>query len=296
MLSHNILDKNLLSEKNEGAQLNENIPDGTYTSALYGDKEQITKRFSKEVDNILSHVSYLTVLLMHRDDFDYLNFNEVKRKQTPVKTILEALGDSKIKANYSMIGLSNWRTERINKSIELANKYPNLPKPALNSPYFSLFEMSNRSIHAGGVQVFHNEMMNKDFQKGIKIMSYSPLCGFSILDKSEPRWENAKKEAKNKYDKGDPYWQNVYNAIFTKENEKRYYRVVDFTQKFNEKNKTDYTVDQMINAYALAHIRTDFLTIGPTNIEQLKRTISSLKLSHELTKENLEYLYDGKTN
>ena len=192
-----------------------------------------------------------------------------------------------------MIGLSNWKTQRVNESLELANKYTNLPKPVLNSPYFSLFEMTNRTIHAGGVQVNHKDMMNKDFQKGIKIMPYSPLGGFSILDKPEPRWENAKKEAKKEYDKGDPYWQNVYYAIFTQENKERYYRVVDFTKKFNEKHKTTYTIDQMINAYALAHTRTDFLTIGAITIEQLKRTVVSLKLSHLLTPKNLDYLYKG---
>ena len=46
--------------------------------------------------------------------------------------------------------------------------------------------MSKRTIHAGGIQVTHKEMMDENFQKGIKIMPYSPLGGFSIFDKPEP--------------------------------------------------------------------------------------------------------------
>jgi len=294
LVKNNILDKNIIQSKNKAIKLKNVIPNGTYASRLYGSKEQITSRVSKELDGIYKDINLLTIFLMHRDDSDYFKFNQIEREQTPVKNILEALGDPKIANKYWMIGLSNWQTKRVNEAIALADKYKNLPKPILNSPYFSLFEMTSRTIHAGGVQVTHKDMMNKDFQKGIKIMPYSPLGGFSILDKPEPRWENAKKEAKKKYDNGDPYWQNVYNSIFTPENEKRYYRVVDFTKKFNKEHKTNYTEDQMINAYALAHTRMDFLTIGPTTIEQLRRTVDSLKLSHMLTPQNLEYLYNGK--
>ncbi len=294
LTTNNVLDSNLIKPKNNGMRLNQNTPAGTYSSRLYGSKEQITHRVSDEINNIREHLSNLTVFLMHRDDSDFFKFNQVKREQTPVKTILESLNDPKIKSKYDMIGLSNWKTQRVNESLALANKYPNLPKPVLNSPYFSLFEMSDiATIHAGGVQVFHRDMMNKDFEKGIKMMTYSPLGGFSILDKPEPRWENAKKAAKEKFDIGDAYWQNVYYAIFSSKNQERYYRVVEFTKKFNVTHKTDYTIDQMINAYALAHVRADFLTVGPINIDQLRRTVNSIKLSHILTTEDLEYLYNG---
>jgi aryl-alcohol dehydrogenase-like predicted oxidoreductase len=293
LIKNNIFDKNILLSE-DGTRILKDTPPGTYSSRLYGNKEQITDRISEELGHILNNLYSPTVLLMHRDDFDSINFKEIKRSQTPVKTILEALGDEKVKNKYWIMGVSNWKTERINEALKIANKYNNLPKPVLNSPYFSLFEMSEQTIHARGIQVTHKDMMNSTFQKGIKIMPYSPLGGFSILDKPEPRWENAKKDAKHKYDKGDPYWKNVYSAIFTQKNESRYYRVVDFTKKFNKKHKTNYTIDQMINAYALAHTRTDFLTIGPINIEQLRRSISSIKLSHSLTSNDLEYLYDGK--
>jgi aryl-alcohol dehydrogenase-like predicted oxidoreductase len=136
-------------------------------------------------------------------------------------------------------------------------------------------------------------MMDPTFQEGIKLMPYSPLGGFSILDKPQPRWENARKDAKKKFDDGNPYWQNVFNSIFTEANHKRYERVTEFTEKFNKQNNTDYTVDQMINAYALAHKRTDFLTVGPITVEQLRRTIGAVKLSRKLTEADLEYLYSG---
>jgi len=296
LIKNNILDKNTIPSKNKSIKLKNTIPNGTYASRLYGTNKQITSRVSKELNDIYKNINPLTIFLMHRDDSDYFKFNKIKREQTPVKNILEALGDPKIANKYWMIGLSNWQTQRVNEAVTLADKYTNLPKPILNSPYFSLFEMSTKTIHAGGIQVTHKDMMNSNFQKGIKIMPYSPLGGFSILDKPEPRWENAKKEAKKKYDNGDPYWQNVYHSIFTLKNEERYYRVVDFTKKFNKEHKTNYTEDQMINAYALAHVRMDFLVVGSITIEQLRRTVSSLKLSHMLTRKNLEYLYDGKEN
>jgi aryl-alcohol dehydrogenase-like predicted oxidoreductase len=49
----------------------------------------------------------------------------------------------------------------------------------------------------------------------------------------------------------------------------------------------------MVNAYALAHKRADFLVIGPITIEQLRRTVASLKLSKMLKPEDLDYLYYG---
>jgi aryl-alcohol dehydrogenase-like predicted oxidoreductase len=50
----------------------------------------------------------------------------------------------------------------------------------------------------------------------------------------------------------------------------------------------------MANAYVLAHKRADFITVGPINLEQLRRTVASIKLSHLLTETDLNYLYSGK--
>jgi aryl-alcohol dehydrogenase-like predicted oxidoreductase len=206
---------------------------------------------------------------------------------------MQALSAGELTNRYWMLGWSNWEADRINQSIKLSSKYLELPKPVINSAYFSLFEMSERTIHAGGVQVTHQEMNNPEFEKGINQMSYSPLGGFSIFDKPEPIWENAKKSAKEKYDQGDAYWQNVYPAIFTDANQARYNRVVEFTKKFNQDHGTNYTIDQMINAYALAHKRSDFLAVGPITVEQLRRTVASLKLSKMLTDADLNYLHSG---
>jgi aryl-alcohol dehydrogenase-like predicted oxidoreductase len=271
-----------------------NVPPGTYASRLFGSKKQIVNRVSEEIGHSSNNLNsrIIAIYLMHRDDNDFVRFKRVPREQTSVRTIMEALGDPRIAGLYWMVGWSNWETERVNESIGLATD-SRLPKPVLNSPFFSLFEMSERSIHAGGIQVTHKEMMDLSFQEGIKLMSYSPLGGFSILDKPEPRWENAKRAAKKKFDDGDPYWQNVFNSIFTEANQKRYERVIAFTEKYNRENITDYTVDQMVNAYALAHKRTDFLTVGPITVEQLKRTVGALKLSRMLTEADLEYLYSG---
>ena len=270
------------------------VPAGTYASRLFGAKDQIKRRVAEELGHTVTNLNNdVTVYLMHRDDGDFLKFNEIERNKTPVETIMRALSDPELSSKYWTIGWSNWETDRINDSLRLAEGDTTLLKPTFNSAYFSLFEMSSRSIHAGGVQVTHEEMMDPNFQSGIKLSPYSPLGGFSVLDKPEPRWENAKRAAKAKYDAGDPYWQNVFYSIFTVANEARYERVEDFTKKFNREHNTAYTIDQMINAYALAHKRTDFLTVGPINIEQLRRSVGALKLARMLTKQDLDYLYYG---
>ncbi|MBI2520355.1 MAG: aldo/keto reductase [Bdellovibrio sp.] len=280
---------------NDEASELKNVPPGTYASRLYGNESQIKTRVTEEMGHSLRNLNdNITVYLMHRDDGDYFKFDEVKRQKTAVHTIMQALSAEQISSKFTFLGWSNWQTVRINESIKLAEQNPALTRPMLNSPYFSLFEMSKRTIHAGGVQVTHKEMMDENFQKGIKIMPYSPLGGFSIFDKPEPKWENAKKAAKLKYDQGDAYWKNVYHAIFTAENQARYERVVKFTEEFNQNHSTNYTLDQMINAYALAHKRTDFLAVGPITVEQLRRTVASLKLARMLTDSDLEYLYSGK--
>lgn len=271
-----------------------NVPPGTYASRLYGDSTQIERRISEEIGHTKANLGAdLVVYLMHRDDGDYFKFDDVRRTKSPVLSILKALSDRNLSDQYSLIGWSNWETARVNESVQLAANDPALVRPTFNSAYFSLFEMSSRTIHAGGVQVTHSEMMNSNFQKGVLQNPYSPLGGFSIFDKPEPRWENAKKSAKEKYDAGDAYWQNVFHSIFTQENEKRFRRVEDFTKTFNSTHNTTYTIDQMINAYALAHERTDFLTVGPVTVEQLRRTVAALKLSRMLTQKDLEYLYSG---
>lgn len=272
----------------------ENVPPGTYASRLFGTVGQIRDRVAEEIGNSYNQLNQdITIYLMHRDDGDFFKFKRVEREQTPVRDIMEALSAPEVSSKYWMIGWSNWKTDRIDESIKLSQEHSDLTLPALNSPYFSLFEMSGRTIHAGGVQVTHKEMNDPHFQKGIKLMSYSPLGGFSIFDKPEPRWENAKKDAKEKFDRGDAYWQNVFKAIFTDANKARYDRVVKFTEEFNKNHNSNYSVDQMVNAYALAHTRTDFLTVGPITVEQLRRTVGSLKLSHMLTSEDLDYLYGG---
>jgi aryl-alcohol dehydrogenase-like predicted oxidoreductase len=272
-----------------------NVPPGTYASRLYGSVEQIKGRVLEEITHSSFQLNQdITIYLMHRDDADFVKFREIEREQTPVRNIMEALSSPLISSQYWMVGWSNWRTDRVNTSVDLAEKNPAFSQPAFNSPYFSLFEMSSRSIHAGGIQVTHREMMDLNFQKGIRISPYSPLGGFSILDQPEPSWENAKKAAKEKYDAGDAYWQNVFHAIFTDANEARWNRVVMFTSDFNAKRGTHYTIDQMINAYALSHPRTDFLTVGPITVEQLRRTVASIELARMLTPKDLEYLYSGQ--
>ncbi len=253
-------------------------------------------RISKELIHTRANLkNEIDVYLMHRDDGDAVGFEPVLREKAPVARILEAISAPEISSQFKIMGLSNWQTSRINESLRLVSAHKNLIRPQINSPYFSLFEMSGKTIHALGVQVVHSEMLDPDFQKGIKIMPYSPLGGFSILDKPVPEWENAKKSAYKKHLAGDPYWKNVYPAIFTLENEARWYRAVSFIASFNKEHNTSYTIDQLLNAYVLAHPRTDMLAIGAIKVEQVRRTVKALQLSKLLSIRDLEFLYSGTT-
>ena len=262
---------------------------GTYSSRLKGAKEEIARGVLEEIktsDKQLNH--NITIYLMHRDDADFQDYARVERPRTPVRTILEALALPEIRSKYSMLGVSNWDTPRINEAQAEAKRDPALPRPVLSSPYFSLLEMSSITTHSGGVQVKHADMLDPDFQNGIKIMTYSPLGGFSIIRKG---WENAKRDALELKNNGDRYWGHAYDAIFHEANEKRFSRALKFTEKFNAAHRTHYTVDQVLNAYVLAHKRVDFLAIGPRDIQQLRQTVEALQLSRKLTQADLDYLY-----
>lgn len=69
--------------------------------------------------------------------------------------------------------------------------------------------------------------------------------------------------------------------------------MIEFTDGFNLLHKSNYTPDQVANAYVLAHPRADFLIIGPRTLVQLKRTVSALELSKMLTRDDLDFLYDN---
>jgi aryl-alcohol dehydrogenase-like predicted oxidoreductase len=155
------------------------------------------------------------------------------------------------------------------------------------------------TIHSGGVQVTHEEMMDRDFQSGILIMPYSPLGGFPILGNGTPEnnhedaWANAKEVAKALDNNQDRYWGNVYEAIFTPENEARFYRVHAISQK--EVGGRRYTIDQWLNAYALAHPRVDLLAVGPIYKEHIDRTADALSLAQALRFRHhvLDWLHHG---
>ena len=296
---------------------------GTYDSRLHGSRKEIITNVADELrwssPNLDGNIDFY---LMHRDDIRFVNYedrtfgdgNGQTRVQTPVQTILEALSDntvyhdighlggSSIRSHYTWIGVSNWTTERINEALQVAKANPGLLKPTINSPYFSLFEMSGSfTIHSGGVEVTHHEMMDPNFQKGILIMPYSPLGGFPIVDKGtavrggEDAWENAKNVAASLDRNHDRYWGNVYEAVFTKENEQRFYRVLRISQQFALDGRK-YSIDQWLNAYVLAHPRTDLLAVGPIKKEHIDRTADAFDLARALRgrPDILDWLYSGR--
>lgn len=274
-----------------------NVPPGTYDSRLDGTVEDMIKAIKEEIQHSLQNLNgNPTVYLLHRDFFNSVGFKVIKECRTCVEKILTALSSEELTRFYSMIGLSNWTTDRVEKAGELASKNPKLFFPTFDSPYFSLFEMRKGvSIHARGIQALHHEMMNPEYLKGVFMMPYSPLGGFSIFDKhGDPKksWEMAKADAKQKFDNGDAYWQNVYLAIFTPENEIRLNKAIEFLKNWNQTYSTNYTLDQLLNAYALAHQRMNFLTMGPITIDQVQRSIQSLALSKQLNANDLDFLHE----
>jgi aryl-alcohol dehydrogenase-like predicted oxidoreductase len=265
---------------------------GTYRSRLNGTAVDITTAIREEI--LPSRARFdqpISIYLMHRDDADFNAYQRVSRPQTPVDTILTALSEPTLRKHFEFLGVSNWSSERINASQQLANRRPELVRPVCSSPYFSLLEMGAVTIHSGGVQVTHTDMMKADFQAGVKLMPYSPLGGFSILSRG---WEPARQQALKLKQQKDRYWGNVYAAIFHEANRQRYQRAEAFLARFNRQHRRAYTLDQLFNAYVLAHRRTDFMVIGPRSKAQLQRTVASLELAQQLTPADLDYLYSGR--
>ncbi len=265
---------------------------GKYQSRLNGNVGQIVNNVQEELKNVVQHLGSIqpALVFLHRDDGDWADWNRILRGQTPVRTILEALSNATLKLKYRFFGLSNWENSRAQEAHEASNSNQQLAKPLALSNYFSIMEMGNVKIYPGGVQVVHTEMMNSEFQKGLKMMTYSPLGGFSIFSKS---WEEAKNNALALKKKGDRYWNQVFDSIFYEANEARFNRVHAFAAAFAGPNNKKYTADQVASAYALAHERADFMVIGPRTVEQLKRTVESLELAKMMTKNDLDFLYDG---
>jgi len=187
-----------------------------------------------------------------------------------------------------MLGLSNWSTTRVAEAQAAARANPSLLRPVCHSPYFSLFEMGPVTIHSGGEQVTHADMMDPGFQPGVRLMTYSPLGGFSIIRRG---WSAAQKDALALKQAKERYWGHVYDAVFTPANAARYQYAEAFLQRFNARHRTAYTLDQLVDAYALAHPRAEFVVIGPRTLEQLRRTVDSLTLARLLTRADLDELY-----
>ncbi|MCA9672178.1 MAG: aldo/keto reductase [Myxococcales bacterium] len=294
---------------------------GSYDSRLHGSRKDIVRNIAEELRWSRPNLGHIDFYLMHRDDIRFVDYQDRTfgdasnpRTQTPAQVILEALSDPTvyqdighldghaIRDHYTWIGLSNWTTARVNEALQAAKANPALLPPTINSPYFSLFEMSGvYTIHSGGVEVTHHEMMDPNFQKGVVIMPYSPLGGFPILDKGTPElggkdaWQNAKAVAKSLDTLHDRYWGNVYEALFTPENAARFERVHAISQKWTLGGRT-YSIDQWLNAYVLAHPRVDLLAVGPIKKEHIDRTADTFALARALRKrpDVLDWLYEGK--
>lgn len=264
---------------------------GTYESRLKGGPARIAANVQEEARGSRSRYDRPpTVYLMHRDDGDYRDYQRVDRPQTPAIDILGALAFPALRAEYRYFGVSNWEPRRVQEALDAARVHPELPAPVCSSPYFSLFEMGTTTIHSGGVQVRHGDMVDPHFQPGIRLMTYSPLGGFSIV---RPGWQAAEARARALKAQHDRYWGHVHAALFSSANAARYQRAVAFTARFNAEHGTRYTLDQVLDAYVIAHPRTDYVVIGPRSVEELDRTVDALGLAARLRPEDLAYMHDG---
>ncbi|HEY9758002.1 MAG TPA: hypothetical protein V6C97_22745 [Oculatellaceae cyanobacterium] len=125
------------------------LTDGTYTSRLKGTVTEIRDHILGEITGSQERLRRnITLYLMHRDDFDSLNYSIIQRPQTPAYNILSALSDPALRSKFDLLGLSNWKTPRISTTQVEATDTPDLVRPVANSPYFSLMEMSkSMTIH-----------------------------------------------------------------------------------------------------------------------------------------------------
>ena len=75
----------------------------------------------------------------------------------------------------------------------------------------------------------------------------------------------------------------------------RFERAANYVAKTTPKQGVTYSLDQLMNAYALAHTRADFVTVGPITLGQVRNTATgAIELSRLLTASDLEYLYSGR--
>lgn len=99
--------------------------------------------------------------------------------------------------------------------------------------------------------------------------------------------------AKNLKPTGKDAFGNCKNRNLA--NEGRFIRAVKFGNDRKRADGSSHTVDQVLNAYALAHPRADFITMGPITIEQVRRTTGdAFALSKRMSAQDLEYLYSGR--
>ena len=261
---------------------------GTYESVLRSNASQVIPRLREEIQGSISRIpSEISIFLLHRDDEDYKDYEIVKRDKIPVEELMKAFSDGKLRKRFIFAGVSNWETARVEETKKLWEK--GYTKFIINSPFFSLMVMK-RTIYPGQMQYSHEEMMDPNFQKGIKMMTYSALGGFSIFSVG---WEKAKAQALEKKISEDRYLRTVYEALFYQENEDRYWRICNFTESYNKKAGTQYKIAQFALAYVLAHPRVDALVIGASKLNDLRETKEALELSKKLSASDLNFLFSG---
>ena len=149
--------------------------------------------------------------------------------------------------------------------------------------------MNKATINIGTPIVTHYDMMNVNYQMGIKIITYNPTGWYKIF---ELGWEKAEQLALQLKNDNVRYRNTIYDAIFTQTNKDRYYRLLEFTQNFNRQNNSNYTIMQMLYAWILKHPRVDALSIQAHNVEELEQINAALELTKQITVQDINNIYN----
>jgi aryl-alcohol dehydrogenase-like predicted oxidoreductase len=226
-----------------------------------------------------------------------------------------------------MIGWSNWKTSRVNDSITLQTQFfrPVMNSAYFSllemKDELPIHAGGVQSKHAEMMDPDFQKGILQSSYSPLGGFSILDQPGQSPAEK----WHNAEAHARNKAEAGDPYWQNVYFSIFCNDkkppvedmfrrtklyalksqpvnkldlfgsckspnraNWLRFERAAIYVTKMTPKQGVRYSLDQLMNAYALAHTRADFVTVGPITLGQVRNTAEgAIEMSRQLTASDL---------
>lgn len=267
----------------------EEVKQGYYKSKLQGTASQIASNLKHDLIDSLKFLGLkkADIFLLHRDDEDYCSQKIVAREKVPVKSIHEGIEQEDVKCLYTRYGVSNWEDQRVKEMQQLTKNKYKLP----NSCSFSLWEAESE-IWTGERQQLHADLINESYLPGCLNLAYAPLGGNVGARICTLGFEEAKKYTLSLQTKEQGWRQDIYEAIFTEKNKKRYEQLKEFTERINNERFENFSLATVVAAYALAHPRIDACIISAVTVDELDSIVRSYLLSKTLTLSDLSYLHD----